>query len=300
MGEGFTTGVHWLTAAVPGRALAEVSHCVGGLHKARGGGMGHPDRYVHESGARIYAGSPRDDQPIVVDVPGETCEGWAATWLEMLSDLGCYLTRVDVAGDLEPADAARRRLLQLRREFSGGRVETRMKRASMSWMQNDEGGTLYLGGKTAEHRVRCYDRRGPLRIEHQWRPGDKTQGRFVVEVLLKHGAGPVWRSLSSRVKFPQVQWYMDLLGGSSMELVFKPRISSALPDAVEQFKKQWGMSLCAMMLLGVSPDDLSRPLANLTGDQVAKFTEWAFCADSLGLNGQALRDALSLDNVGVS
>ena len=265
--------------------------------------MGHPERYLHESGARVYAGSPRADQPIVIDVPGETCEGWAPGWLEWLEDLGGYVTRVDVAGDLEPPELARLRLLQLRREFNGGRVDTRMRRESMTWVQGKgegEGCTLYLGGKTAEHRVRCYDRRGPLRIEHQWRPSSREMGEALPAMLLKHGSGPLWRSLGQRLKFKQLRWYMELLDGDCVELMFASRASSSLPDAVAQFRKQMGISLQAMLLCGVDLNDLMRDLATepLDGNQHAKLWDWSLSADSMGLDGQPLRDALDRAKLG--
>lgn len=298
-----TSAVHWMTVPVPGKSLVELAHLVGPLHRAAGGGMGHPERYVHESGAKVYAGSDRASQPIVVDVPGDVCEGWGQTWVEWFHDLGGYVTRLDVALDLEPAELARKRLLQLRRDFNAGRVETRIRRDSMTWYQGKgegEGCTLYLGGRTAEHRIRCYDRRGPLRIEHQWRPSSREMGEQLPEKLLKYGSGSIWRSLSNRLRFTQLSWYMDLLNGQCVDLLFKPRASTSFPDAVAQLRHQMGLSLCCMRLCGVTLDDLTRDvsLEQLTGDQLAKFHDWSLSADAHGLNGQPLRDALQRSKVG--
>lgn len=285
-----TAGVHWLTLATSADEQ-HVDECLGGLGAPeRPGGFGHPCHRVHESGARVYCGSRFDEQPIVINAPGEVCEGWADPLLGFGVELEAWVTRCDFACDVEPADLARRRMFEMKRAFRAGRCETNMKRDSFTEERSygpDSGFTFYFGGKTARLRMRAYDRRGPLRIETQWRP-ERNVGEVLPESILKHGAAHWWRSTAAACKFP-MPWYRELLDAPRQVLPQLPDVAGALDEVLTQFRQQWGAALWAFGLLGMTLEDLQHVPERLRGSQGAKLLSWARAADASGGDGGKLR-----------
>ncbi len=284
-----TAGVHWLTMGTDA-PMDHVEDVFGGLGEPeRPGAYGHPFKRVHESGAAVYCGSRLAGQPLVVNVPGEVCETWAEPILVYSVELDAWLTRGDFALDVHPPDLARKRLREMHRAFRAGRCETNMRRDSWDLITNSragEGWTLMLGGKTAQLRMRAYDRRGPLRIETQWRP-ERDVGRELPELILKHGAGHWWRSTAAAVKFP-MPWYRELLEQPAQVIPQVPQVGAALAEALEQFSQQWGQALWAFGMLGLGLEDLQRIPEALRGSQVAKLVAWGQAGKSLGYDGDRL------------
>ena len=286
-------GVHWLTFTVPGMASDSVLDALGGgVGRVESiGGFGQPLSRCHESGARVYFGSDRPDQPVCVNVPGEVCDDWSAEAIAWACDLKGICTRLDLAADLEPSDLARRRLVEMRRAWLRGQVETKMAPGSHRWLKDEgpeQGCTAYFGGKTSKLQLRAYDRRGPLRLEWQWRP-DKLPGQMAARLLRHSGARVMWRSLAHATRFPMT-WYRELLEGDCIELTQPKEEPCELGEFVEEFRKQWGPSLYALRLCGYTIDDLSVvPRSPMKGELAAKFLKWSGEAEQLGYDGSKLK-----------
>ena len=288
---GPAVGVHWWTAATR-CSEDDVRRVMGGLSRAdTPGGFGHPWRRVHESGAAVYCGSRVKGQPVVINAPGEVCELWALQLAGWSADLGAWVTRVDLANDVEPAGLARKRLRSMHRAWRSGSCETTMRRQSCELIVNDAedaGWTLYLGGRSSELRWRVYDRRGPLRIEGQWRPA-RDVGNVVPELLLNNGPDHLWRSLARPTLGFKMPWLRELIDGPAAGIWHEPRVSALLDDVLQQFNEQWGLTLWALGQLGLQLDDLQTIPKRLRGSQAAKFLSWAASAGRRGYDGERLR-----------
>src|SRR5947209_1531101 len=174
------------------------------------GGFGHPMKRVHETGAMLYVGNNAETQPVVLNASGTVCESWASELMDWTFELNGWATRLDLAVDVGPADQARRRLMQLRRDYRAGRVMTTMRRDSVEYVHSDGetgGDTLYLGGKYSDLRLRCYDVRGPLRLEWQYRPAGREVGQIVVENVRAKGPFAMWRGITRQRLMFKHDWY---------------------------------------------------------------------------------------------
>ncbi|HEX2973365.1 MAG TPA: hypothetical protein VHP11_13605 [Tepidisphaeraceae bacterium] len=258
------------------------------------GGLGHPYRLVHGSGAQIFYGSARADQPIVVNVEGQVCEGWTDESLDWVCNLDGVVTRLDVAADVPPPELARRRLAQLRREWLRGRVKTRMDRKSHQWFGDDKTGgrTEVFGGKASTLRLRAYDVRGPLRLEWQWRP-ERESGRLVARTVKQMGPTAIWRSLADSAVWP-MSWYQKMLEGDRPEWMRPESDESSLEQSQEALWKQWGTKLWALDELGFTLGDLMAPPEQrpVRGDTVAALLKWCDEAEKTGRDASKLRAKL--------
>jgi hypothetical protein len=286
-----TAGVHWWTASIT--ATEDVVEAVlGGLGKREGpGGLGHPWRRFHESGAVLYCGSDRVDQPLVLNASGGVCEGWSSELLEWSWLLGARCTRVDLALDLDPPELARSRLIELHDNYQAGNCTTTMRRAKCIKIESDDpedGWTVYFGGKHSALRLRVYDRRGPLRLEFQFRP-EKRQGHELPDQLLDAGPGTMWRTLARRIDF-KLPWYQELLVGPSTELVIDARTQSTFLKAIEEMRKQRGATLWAMQQAGIDLNDLVRDPEKLRGPEATKYLEWDRQARRVGYPSELGRE----------
>ncbi len=262
---------------------------MGGLAKRESpGGLGHPYRRVHESGTVVFCGSDRPGQPVVINAPGEVCETWAQELITWSVEMKAWVTRADLAVDVEPPQLARRRLLQLRRDFAAGRCSTSIRRESREFQINHEGATLMLGGRHSELRLRVYDRRGPLRIEAQWRPSRKM-GERVPELLVSQGATHVWRMLAGACQF-EAPWYRELLEGPAGDPQHDSRTAGLLSDVLQQLTNQYGLTFWALRKLGIGLQDLGHPPTHLRGSQAAKLLSWVREAAALGYDEKAIED----------
>ncbi len=281
-----SVGVHWWTAATY-KTITEVKSVMGDLGPPEApGAFGQPTFRCHESGTRVYCGSERSSQPIVINAPGEVCEGWwkqLAGWTE---DLGARVTRYDLANDVEPAGEARSRLVEMHSSFQLGKCETNLKKWRLE--QSGEGWTLYLGARGSALMMRAYDQRGPLRIEMECRPSDDDVAECVPGRLLNRGPAHCWRTLAQRVAFPMT-WYRDLVDGESEILPAGVRVEAALDDMLVQLRKQWGPALWALQQLGLTLDDLATAPGSLRGSKAAQYRSWSAAADAMGYDSRKLR-----------
>jgi hypothetical protein len=152
----------------------------------------------------------------------------------------------------------------------------------------DDGWTCYFGGKFSALRLRVYDRRGPLRLEFQYRP-HKQMGHQLPDLLLQvDGPGEMWRTLARKVEF-KVPWYQRLLVGHCRELTIDARTESTFLEALEHLRKQFGVTLWAALVAGYDLDDLVRDPERLRGQEAAKLLSWARQCDRIGYDGAALK-----------
>jgi hypothetical protein len=252
------------------------------------GGFGHPFHFMHESGAQVFCGSKRDDQPVVVNASGQVCEVFAEQLVKMSVELGGSVTRLDLAADLQPPELARRRLVEMRRAWKRGQVETRLQEAT--WYDRDgpdAGTTLYLGATGGARQLCAYDRRGPLRLEWRFRP-EKGVGRLVPAMLQEKGAAAMWRSVARAAVFP-MSWYQELLQGDEAEWSAPAVEGASLVAAIEAVRSQFGQALWAFEVLGMTLADVVVEPEKPRGDVLRKLMSWAHEAPQLGYDGERLK-----------
>jgi hypothetical protein len=277
-------GLHWLTFSLPAQRLDKLPS--GWSAPERRGGFGRRYARLHESGAQVFFD---DDEFAVVNVNGETCEHWSREWLEAAAKVGGKMTRVDVACDVEPPDLARRRMLDMRRAFMSGRCETLVERFEehRSYGEGD-GFTWYFGGRQSAVQLRAYDRRGPLRLEFQWRPDDSS--KLLSQVLLSSSVPALWRMLGQKLIFP-FAWYVELLRGEALTIDRVAPAVASWQKAAMAMHEQHGVTLWALRMLGVPARELERPPGEkIHHDVAAKLRNWA--REKGGAEGAALLAAV--------
>jgi hypothetical protein len=190
-----TVGVHWYRGVT---SLLDEVEVMSTLTDAWGteivplgkGKYGYQDGYqVGE--VFVYHHPERSDMGVCIEVQGAACEllgGTEIAWIHRT--LGLRASRFDVALDGVPFTPA-----QLRDEWQAGNVRTRAKvppgaRADRQWRRsewhsNNEGDTFVMGSRASTQYARCYDRRGPVRFEMEWKK--ETAARVADEVL-----GAIW------------------------------------------------------------------------------------------------------------
>lgn len=287
---------HWLTFTTPYSA-GEVLTVLGGGHgdAEPTWAYGQKARIVHESGAAVYFGSDRKDQPVAVTLTGDVCEGYWGEGLDWCEKLEGRVTRADLANDVGPDDQSRRRLIEMITAWRRSRVETKMRRSSLEVRRSDrpgEGWTAYFGGRTADLKLRAYDRRGPLRLEWQWGPS-RDAAPEVAGWFKKHGLVTWWRRLATAAVWP-MPWYKALLADDAERVPVEREDETRFNQAVAAVRDQLGASLWAMLTLGLKLEDLAvDPGKKLRGDVAAKFHRWSKEADENGYDGAALREAIT-------
>jgi hypothetical protein len=284
---------HWLTFTTPYEA-DDVLRVLGGGHGEAEPtwAYGQKARVVHESGTSVYFGSPRKDQPVAVTLTGEVCEGYWAEGLDWCERLEGRVTRADLANDVGPDELARGRLIEMVSAWRRGRVATKMKRTSHDLRKSDrpgDGWTAYFGGKTADVKLRVYDRRGPLRLEWQWGPPRELAPHVASFFKRPDGLKTWWGRLAQAAVWP-MPWYQALLAGDEERVPGQVEDQTRFDQAVAAHRDQFGASLWALQLLGLKLEDLLvDPGPQLRGDVAAKFTRWSKEAEKSGYDGAALR-----------
>lgn len=247
-------------------------------------GFGCVAYHMHETGAKLYVPDP--DTSCVIDVPGQVCEDWGHDWLGWSDRIGGRVTRIDLARDIGPTEAARKRMLQMRRAWFGKKVDTQIRtfQEHRSYGPND-GFTWYFGGNNSPLRLRVYDRRGPLRLEFQWRPSDREG---ILAGILRRDLNAAWRMLASRIIW-SFSWYRRLIEGPISEFhVEKPETD--WERAAAELKAQYGVTSWALCLLGIDPYQLqTAPNEDTNRHCLAKLLTWA---NQAGDQGTILRTAI--------
>lgn len=288
-------GMHWWRFSTPVEDVEEVLASIegvsgGGFSFEQRGGYNQPQRFLHDSGAAVYFGSPREDQPIVVDAPGEACEQVSdealVTWAENLEGLP---SRVDLAVDCGLAEQAEQRLLEMKREFEAGRCQTRIPATSTDFLVSKRpggGSTLYVGSNSSEAFLRGYTKRGPLRLEWQWKPNKRLRVA-VPGTIARYGVAGVWRRLGTRCIWP-MQWYRDLLEGQCADIAAAPTRPDDLSRTMQAIAEQLGPSLWALQMAGVVLGDLAKRPDQPNAQQLRKWSAWVQQAPDLGYDASDL------------
>jgi hypothetical protein len=287
-------GLHWLRYSFS-RPFDEVREVIGGgwSDGLPGGHFNQPRHVVHESGAKLFYGSSRVEQPIVLEVPGEVCETHAGDFVRHGFALGGSCTRFDVAADIGPDDLTMRRWRELRRDFVAGRCDTRIPRTSCHFIQSKregDGSTAYYGATSSEVFLRVYTKRGPLRMEFQISPAKRAARRAWAGQLNTFKPDEVWRHFGRKVEWPAA-WYMNVLEGKAAivdQVRDEARSFNAMMDAL---RLQSGSRVWMLEHLGVPLSDLSRAPTNPDGQWLADMERIAAEAEQLGHDGERLRRA---------
>lgn len=266
-------GVHWFAGTLRGQSAdavaAQVGESVGVLPVAlERGGYGYPCSYAVES-ARVYWGPGRSD--VFVSLSGDFCERLGVVGLVALATLLDLepTSRLDVAWDcsgvtpgaFESAFTAGNVVTRIHREY----VEETGRWKGIDLRSNWEGDTVYLGSRHSERFVRVYDRRGPTRLEMEWK-GKRALALW--ERLLCVGEED-WsreamtelrafldfrdRSVSTRPSdCPLLSWWAELVGDAGRSCITIPRVPKTLEDVRVWLHKQVAPALA--MLHDALPD----------------------------------------------
>jgi hypothetical protein len=223
------------------------------------GGMGYTASYRVGSG-RVYWSPGRED--VHVSLPGEACERLSLPDLVALAvDLQLEPnSRLDVAWDCEGVTPG-----TFERAFRAGDVVTRIQRdidpetgrmKGIELRSNWEGDTVYLGSRSSGRFVRVYDRRGPTRLEMEWK-GERALAlwRRLVAVAEHEASSEAMAELRAFLDFrdrsasvradccPLLSWWAELVGDAGRSCICIPR----KPRTLEQVE-EWVMAQVAPSL----------------------------------------------------
>jgi hypothetical protein len=170
-----TTAVHWYRATDLENDVLHVLSVVEWVTGCQPVVMGY-GRYGYQDGyllgpVAVFAHPERSEMGVMVDIDGDGCEtlGWAKV-AEIHDALGLRATRFDMAVDgcgftpAELRDAWRRGDVRTRVQVRKGAREDRQWRRSQ-WTEYDDGDLFTMGSRKSTQYARCYDRRGPTRLE---------------------------------------------------------------------------------------------------------------------------------------
>lgn len=277
---------HWLTFTVRGNPETLRQRLGGDAYSSAvpSTAFGCDGYWMHESGAKLH--HHFRDNRVVLDAPGTTCETWADHWLQAASRNTGRITRLDLARDIGPAELARKRMLAMRSAWFRKTVDTKIRTFEETRSYNGaDGFTWYFGARQSPLRLRVYDRRGPLRLEFQWRPDDRDQ--LLADILARDLNG-CWASFTSKLIF-SFKWYRDLMGSSSPLLWQTKHQETEWEQAATQLREQWGFTLWALDQLSVDVRGLMRDPADLPRATRARLWRWA---GNAGQRGKRLQDSL--------
>lgn len=260
-------GIHWFAGTVkhiPADAVAaEVARAFGVAPVLLPrGGMGYSASYRVGPG-RVYWSPGRAD--VFVSLPGEACE-----WLSLpdLVALAVDLqlepnSRLDVAWDCDGVTPG-----TFARAFRAGDVVTRIHRdidpetgrmKGIELRSNWEGDTVYLGSRQSERFIRVYDRRGPTRLEMEWK-GSRAIAlwRRLVAVTESEASREAMAELRAFIDFrdrsaagrpdccPLLEWWAELVGDAGRSCVCIPRAARTLEQVEDWVFSQVAPSLAML------------------------------------------------------
>jgi hypothetical protein len=122
-------------------------------------------RWIGPLGITVQANNKMRSDEIHVRIPGEACDQLGLENLVAVSTLlNLDATRVDAAVDGAPFKPA-----HLQSARKAGMIRSHAQTGH--FIIGDQGDTFYLGSKNSDMQLRCYDMRGPTRVELQMRRG---------------------------------------------------------------------------------------------------------------------------------
>lgn len=239
-------GVHWFAGTVRGHAPAAVldvlaAHLGASVVRRERGGYGYA-LSAAVGRASVYWSPGRGD--VFVVLPGEVCEALTVPALVALAtelDLEPS-SRLDVAWDVTGVTVA-----QVADAWHRGDVVTRAHRDSWRHDRNAQGETFYMGSRSSGRMVRVYDRRGPTRLEMEWK-GERAvllwrrllacaEEGWSAEAMSELRAYLDFRDRSASVRpdcCPLLAWWSALTDGAGRSCVTIPRAVRTLDD-----KRAW-------------------------------------------------------------
>jgi hypothetical protein len=173
-GDGLVAGLHYLTFTVRGDQVAAVLAALVGVgagefHEANRGTSMYRRRWDGPHGATVEAGFRLGGSDHVrVNLPGDACEvvGFLRA-VDLVDALQARVTRWDGALDGAGFDP-----IALADAWDAGHIRSKLRRDdedACRLYRNGAGTTVYLGSPSSDRMLRCYDRRGPVRVELQMR-----------------------------------------------------------------------------------------------------------------------------------
>lgn len=243
--------------------------------------------WIHESGAHLHYDFK--GRRVILDAAGDNATNWADHWFKTAVHVQGRITRLDLAREIGPPELARKRMISMRRAWFSNQVETKIRtfEESRSYAEGS-GFTWYFGGRCSELRLRVYDRRGPLRLEFQWRPDDREA---LLAELLSKDLGACWSMFTSKLLF-SFKWYKRAMGTSPQLAWTTTPQPSPWEKVAAELRQQWGFTLWALRQLGVETKDLERDPATMKNKTRGQVWAWACAAGERGKTLRAQLEAL--------
>jgi hypothetical protein len=135
--------------------------------------------------------------------------------------------------------------------------------------------------------LRAYDRRGPLRLEWQFKPKHRFIRQAVPDALERYGAAGLWRNLAHQCIWPMT-WYQDLLRGKCADIASAPSRPDDLRRTLDAMVEQLGATFGALQLLGIEIGDLAHFPKKPNREQMIRWEQWIVQAPELGYDPSAL------------
>lgn len=243
-------GCHWFAGTLRGLLPSDVLACLGehlnaSPLKLERGGYGYQSS-ARVGGAAVYWSLGRED--VFVVLSGEVCELLGVPGLvAVATDLDLVpSSRLDLAWDIEGVAVA-----DFREAWHAGRVVTRAHRDSWQELRNSQGETFNLGSRSSGRFLRVYDRRGPTRLEMEWKAERAVAlwGRLLAcsEVGWSAAALTELRAfMDFRERFvskhprlcPLLPWWALIVAGAGRDALCIPRRPATLESQREWLRQQ--------------------------------------------------------------
>jgi hypothetical protein len=302
--------VHWFTASIPADTPAAVRRALDAFQPgATRDAATFMQRHHSETldGVAVHWGN--NAQPIVINAPGQVCDGLdVAKLAARVSDLGGWLTRIDLARDVDPPEKATDRLLAMdaaiRSDDLTGPFKPEVCNLTVpsKGKAGKNGHTLYVGSTGSDCYLLVYDRRGPLRMEFRKRfKGRRT--RSLSRSWLQGLAGDLgWPAAAHAGLLGRYRWsaeWFTRLQGDPLCMSTADDGPSALAEAGRIFMEQQGVKAKMLLALGaIEIEDLQGPLPPLTFRQQQQFNRWKRDADSPVQETRQARAAPAREDLG--
>ena len=170
-------GLHWFSGTLTGHTPDDVLSVLAEFLNASPlkclyGGFGY-QLSARVGGAAVYWSHGRDELYVVLE--GAVCESLGVAGVVAVATLLDLVptSRLDLAWDIEGLAVS-----TVAEAFIAGDVVTRIHRdinpkngkmRGIKEMSNYDGNTVYLGARKSHRFLRVYDKRGPTRLEMEWK-----------------------------------------------------------------------------------------------------------------------------------
>lgn len=260
-------GLHWFAGTLFGADAEATANTIGEVVNTmpvllERGGFGYTRSYSIAK-AKVYFTPGRDD--VFVSFPGAFCEQVGivdlvviATTLELEPN-----SRLDVAWDIQGLEPE-----VFKDAFTDGNVVTRIHRSlneetgrqkGIESRSNHEGDTVYLGSRHSNRFVRVYNRRGPTRLEMEWK--DKravalwqrllavAEAAWSREAMAELRAFLDFRDRRASVRpdsCPLLDWWAEIVKDAGRSCVTFPRVQKTFEDVQNWVHRQVAPSLALL------------------------------------------------------